>query len=120
MEAFRLTFVWFGTLGLCTVGAVMSWRMFMRLEAIDGPGQDVRLPQWLRKPAGTTAPHDQASSSLAAGEGRSCVFSSYRSYSRLYHGVSCRSMGGTSASSVNSGLSFFLAHDSLRLACCPC
>jgi hypothetical protein len=48
MEAFRMTVVWFGTLGLCAVGAVMSWRMFTRLEAIEGPGQDVRLPQWLR------------------------------------------------------------------------
>jgi ABC-type transport system involved in multi-copper enzyme maturation permease subunit len=59
MEAFRMTFVWFGTLGLCAVGAVMSWRMFMRLEAIDGPRQDVRLPQWLKgaSAAGATASH---------------------------------------------------------------
>jgi ABC-type transport system involved in multi-copper enzyme maturation permease subunit len=57
MEAFRMTFVWFGTLGVCAVGAVMSWRMFMRLEAIDGPRQDVRLPQWLKgtSAAGATA-----------------------------------------------------------------
>jgi hypothetical protein len=48
MEAFWITFMWSGTLVLCAVGAVMSWRMFTRLEAIDGPGQDVRLPQWLR------------------------------------------------------------------------
>src|SRR5439155_12714055 len=25
-----------------------TWRMFRRLEAIDGRGPDVRLPQWLR------------------------------------------------------------------------
>jgi hypothetical protein len=58
MEAFRMTFVWIGTLGLCTIGAVMSWRMFTRLEAIEGPGQDVRLPRWLKtgSAADTAAP----------------------------------------------------------------
>ena len=48
MQAFRMAFVWVGTLGLCAVGAVMSWRMFTRLEAIEGAGQDVRLPRWLK------------------------------------------------------------------------
>ena len=48
MDAFRLGFVSFGTLGLCAIGAVTGWWMFIRLEAIEGPGQDVRLPQWLR------------------------------------------------------------------------
>jgi ABC-type transport system involved in multi-copper enzyme maturation permease subunit len=48
MEAFRLTFASFGTIGLCATGAVMGWWTFIRLEAIEGPGQDVRLPQWLR------------------------------------------------------------------------
>lgn len=28
------------------VGAVMSWRTFMRLEAIDGSGRDLQLPAW--------------------------------------------------------------------------
>jgi hypothetical protein len=49
MEAFRIAFLWRATLGLCAIGAVVSWRMFMRLEAIDGPGQDLRLPEWLRR-----------------------------------------------------------------------
>ena len=40
-----------GTIGMCVVGAVMSWRTFMRLEAIDGPGPGLSLPQWLRRPA---------------------------------------------------------------------
>src|SRR5262245_57256598 len=44
---FQVPLMWCGTLGLCPIGAVMGWRSFMRLEAIDGPGQDVRLPQWL-------------------------------------------------------------------------
>ena len=57
MEAFRMTFVWVGTLGLCAVGAVMGWRMFTRLEAIEGPGQDVRLPQWLQAGSAARAAH---------------------------------------------------------------
>ena len=40
--------MWRGALGLSAVGAVMSWRMFMRLEAIDDGGPEVQLPQWLR------------------------------------------------------------------------
>lgn len=44
---FQFAFLWKGTLALCAVAAVMSWRKFMRLEAIDGPEQDVRLPHWL-------------------------------------------------------------------------
>ena len=48
MEAFRRAFVWFGTLGLCAVGAAASYWTFLRLEAIDGGGEDARLPQWLR------------------------------------------------------------------------
>lgn len=50
-EAFRMAFTWYGTLGLCAIGGVMGWRMFIRLEAPadnDGAGQDVRLPQWLQ------------------------------------------------------------------------
>lgn len=48
MEAFRLTIAIFGTIAVCAVGAVMGWWSFMHLEAIEGPGQDVRLPRWLR------------------------------------------------------------------------
>ncbi len=33
----------------------MSWWMFTRLEAIEGPGQDVRLPQWLPIPGTSPA-----------------------------------------------------------------
>jgi hypothetical protein len=53
-DAFRIAFMWFTTSGLCAIGAVMSWRMFTHLEAIDGPGEDVRLPHWL-KTVGTGA-----------------------------------------------------------------
>ena len=31
---------------VCAIAAVMSWRMFMRLEAIEGGGRDLRLPAW--------------------------------------------------------------------------
>ena len=55
MEAFRIAFVWRGTLGLCAIGALAGWWTFMRLEAIDGPGQDVRLPLWLRRTSASTA-----------------------------------------------------------------
>lgn len=41
--------VWGVTLGVCVAAAVASWRLFMRLESIDGRGQDVRLPEVLRR-----------------------------------------------------------------------
>jgi hypothetical protein len=58
MEELQFAILWKGTLVFCAVGAVMTWRMFMRLEAIDGPGQDVRLPHWLvwRSTIRTAAP----------------------------------------------------------------
>ena len=48
-----ITILWRASIVLCAVGAVMSWRTFMRLEAIDGPASDLSL-QWLRWP-GTAA-----------------------------------------------------------------
>lgn len=55
---FHFAFLWKGTLALCAVAAVMTWRTFKRLEAIDGPGPDVRLPHWLVwwTPTRTAAP----------------------------------------------------------------
>jgi hypothetical protein len=50
MHAFRFAFVWFGTLGVCAIGCVMTWWMFVRLEAIEGLHQDVRVPYWWRVP----------------------------------------------------------------------
>ena len=38
-----------GTLATCGAGAVLGWRTFMRLEAIDGRSADVRLPAWLTR-----------------------------------------------------------------------
>lgn len=51
MAASRVAFLWRGTLGLCAIGGVMGWWMFMRLEAIDGSAQEVSLPRWLRRRA---------------------------------------------------------------------
>lgn len=45
-EDFRMAVLWRGVLGVCAVGAVLGWRTFMRLEAIEGRGQDLHLPQW--------------------------------------------------------------------------
>ena len=47
-DGLRMAALWWGTLGACAVGAILSWRMFMRLEAIEGPGPDIGLPLWLR------------------------------------------------------------------------
>jgi hypothetical protein len=51
----RMEILWWGSLGLCALGAVMSWRMFVRLEAIEGRGAEVRLPRWLRSWTGATS-----------------------------------------------------------------
>lgn len=51
----EMVVLWRGSLALCAVGAVMTWRMFKRLEAIDGPGPDVHVPQWLQWETKSTA-----------------------------------------------------------------
>lgn len=58
-EAERLKFavLWWGLTGLCAIAAASSWRMFMRLEAIEGDDAQVRLPRWLRdRTAAAAAP----------------------------------------------------------------
>lgn len=40
-----------GTLGLCAIGASLSWPTFARLEAVDGPGPALGLPRWLERRA---------------------------------------------------------------------
>lgn len=47
IDRFKLIVFWWGILGLCVVAAVSGWRMFMRLEAIEGRGPEVRMPRWL-------------------------------------------------------------------------
>jgi hypothetical protein len=48
VDGFRLAFLLWGTLVGCASGAVLGWRKFIRLEAIDGRGVDLRLPAWFR------------------------------------------------------------------------
>ncbi len=45
VDTFRLVFLWWSLLALCTVGAVMTWRTFLRLETVDGPraGPGIRM-----------------------------------------------------------------------------
>jgi hypothetical protein len=53
----QLALFWWGLTGVCAVAAVSSWRMFMRLEAIEGDDSQVRLPRWLRdRTAAAAAP----------------------------------------------------------------
>lgn len=54
MEAFRLAFAWSITLGMSAIGFVASWWMFLRLEAIDGNGEHISLPQWSPWPSAAT------------------------------------------------------------------
>src|SRR4029077_15803895 len=43
--------LWGSTLTLSAAAAVVAWRMFMRLEAIDGRGPDLRVPLFQPAPA---------------------------------------------------------------------
>lgn len=46
-QQFTLAVLWWSLLGAGAVAAVAGWRTFMRLEAIDGRGPEVRWPRWL-------------------------------------------------------------------------
>ena len=44
---FAFAVFWCGMVGICTVAAVLNWRMFRRLEANDGPDPELHLlPGW--------------------------------------------------------------------------
>jgi hypothetical protein len=47
-EHFSMAVMWGGALAVCAVGGVMGWWTFMRLEATEGRGTEIQLPQWLR------------------------------------------------------------------------
>jgi hypothetical protein len=47
IDNFKFAFFWRGLIIVCAVAAVSSWRMFGRLEAIDGPSADIQAPEWL-------------------------------------------------------------------------
>jgi hypothetical protein len=43
-DAFQVAFMWWSLAGLSAVGAVMGWRTFAGLQAIEGEGTDVEIP----------------------------------------------------------------------------
>ena len=49
IERFQIAFFWRAVPFLFVAAAVVGWRTFMRLEAIEGRGREFHLPQWLRR-----------------------------------------------------------------------
>jgi hypothetical protein len=49
VDRFRRAVFWWGAGAVSIAAAVSSWRLFVRLEAIDGGGPDISLPGWLRR-----------------------------------------------------------------------
>lgn len=49
IDAFVQATFWPLILALCACAAAGSWRMFARMQAIDGPAADVHLPTWLSR-----------------------------------------------------------------------
>ena len=58
IDNFKFSFFWRALFLVCAVAAVSGWRMFARLEAIEGAGADIQAPKWLSgdASAGTTMP----------------------------------------------------------------
>jgi len=54
IDRFKLIVFWRGMFLICALAAVAGWRMFMRLEVIEGHGPDVEIPESLRALSGTT------------------------------------------------------------------
>jgi hypothetical protein len=46
LDVLALAPLWYGTIGLAALGAIAAWRTFIRLEAVEGRGQDLHVPQW--------------------------------------------------------------------------
>jgi hypothetical protein len=53
IDRFTLLVFWRGMVVICALAGVAGWRMFMRLEVIDGHGSDVQLPASLRARSAT-------------------------------------------------------------------
>jgi hypothetical protein len=66
MAAFRQSLFWYGSLVLCAIGFYATWRMFLALEAIEGPVANVALPRWLAPAADRRSGHRVASRSRVA------------------------------------------------------
>jgi len=56
LDGFRATFFVWSFPAVLAFAAVMTWRTFMRLEAIDGRGGEIRLPAWLTRRERHAAP----------------------------------------------------------------
>jgi MFS family permease len=56
IDRFRLIVFWRGMFLICALSAVASWRMFLRLEVIEGHGPHMQLPESLRVGSDITAP----------------------------------------------------------------
>ena len=48
IHRFQVAFFWRSMPPLFLVAAVIGWRSFMRLEAVEGRGREFHVPQWLR------------------------------------------------------------------------
>ncbi len=55
IDRFKFLAFWPGMVMICAIGSVASWRMFMRLEVIEGHGPAIQLPEWLRGRSEATA-----------------------------------------------------------------
>ena len=57
-QALKLTLFSWTVLVACVAGAGMTWRVFSRLEVVEGPGQDISFPSLLpwRRDRGSDAP----------------------------------------------------------------
>ena len=58
-QSLRMQILWTVTLLLSAIGAVSSWRTFMRLEASEGPHAEFRLPRLIRRSASIASAHEE-------------------------------------------------------------
>jgi hypothetical protein len=68
VDAFQVAFMWWSLAGLSAVAAVMGWRTFAGLQAIEGPGADVELPSVFRRTVGSAMTRRHPLLTLAAKE----------------------------------------------------
>jgi hypothetical protein len=47
IDEFKVAFLWRGLFVACAVAAIWAWRIFARLEAIEGRGTEIEVPDWL-------------------------------------------------------------------------
>jgi hypothetical protein len=67
-DAFQVTFLWWSLAGVSAVGAVMGWRTFARLQAIEGEGTDIEIPSTSKRTASATVTRHHPLRTLIAKE----------------------------------------------------